>query len=306
MNSRPIHRVTRRQERRAFVLCALLVAVVAWTGRAQEPDQTERWFRDLAHESYEVREAATTGLMLAPDLPDARLSQALTVAVAVPEQRHRLTRVALHRFFSRYPTGVEPPPQPEVRGRPIQEGDTGPGPDTGALGVDLSLKMNHVVYPSQDPTLKHPAIMVAGTLPGFPAYAMLRPGDLILSLDGVAFDDDVDTNRFTETLKQKYKAGQSLTMAVRRGGKVLDVTIVMDSKARLDSVYSTGPRDEAAMLRHAEFNHYLQSLALKPQSVPLQISVPEGDAIGGFEFSNRGGVEISSPKSDGSNSGVRR
>lgn len=242
--------------RQAFV--SWLAAIACATAIHASELDVDQAVRDLGHESFEARESATAWLMQSGEFTDARLAQALSQSD--PESRHRLARVALHRFFSRQ--GAQNKTNSE---------------DTGALGVDLSLKLNHAVFPSQDPTLQHPAILVSGTLPGFPAHAKLRPGDLILALDGVYFSDDLDTGRFTETLKQKYKAGQTVVARVRRDRRELEIPITLDSKARLDAVYTSGPQDEATMLRHDDFKQYFTTLVTLPEIKPLKIQVQQDE-----------------------------
>jgi C-terminal processing protease CtpA/Prc len=188
---------------------------------------TDALLENLSSPDYETREQATTGLMTREDFNDDKLAAALRKSAG--ESRQRLIRIALHRYFARLAPN-------EVR-----------EDDTASLGVDISA--GNIVRPEQNPLLKHPAMMISNTKPGFPAYVALRSGDLIIAVDGQSFDDNLDATDFS-ALIQRYKAGQSMTLDILRGGKKLTIKVKLDSLRRLNDVYQiqlTSPTADPAL-----------------------------------------------------------
>ncbi len=171
----------------------------------------------LDDDSPEVRQQAMSDLMLREDLTDQQLGEALRAATG-PEQRHRLTMVAMQRFFARM----------NPSGAPVDEG-------TGSIGIDIDVR--NIVRPDQHPQIQHPAMLISRTRPGFPGFAVLRPGDLVLGVNGEPFADDLDQTDFINAI-QKYQVGQTMRLDVLRDGQRLEVPIKLDSLRRLQEVHA--------------------------------------------------------------------
>jgi hypothetical protein len=198
--------------RHALIILALLCAPVfaADVPVAQLVDK-------LDDDSPEVRQQAMSDLMLREDLTDKQLGEALRAATG-PEQRHRLTLVAMHRFFSRMnPTGAA-----------VDEG-------TGSIGIDIDVR--NIVRPDQHPAIQRPAMLISRTRPGFPGFAILRPGDLVVGVNGESFADDLDQTDFINAI-QKYQVGETMRLDVLRDGQRLEVPIKLDSLRRLQEVHA--------------------------------------------------------------------
>ena len=173
---------------------------------------------DLDAEDYERREQATTALMRRRDVEDPRIAEAIATADS-PEQRHRLRRVLLHWFFRRFnPSNA--PRRDDQR---------------GSIGIQVSNA--NIIRPQQHDQLEHAALMISGRRPGFPGYALLRPGDLLVKINGHALADNYSQDDFIEYLK-RFRAGQTVTFELLRHGRRRRVDLTMASYQRLTDVYN--------------------------------------------------------------------
>lgn len=208
----------------------------------------------LDDDDFEVREAGTTALMLRQDFDDIHMVGALRGATS-PEMRHRLTEVAMHRYFQR-----------------INPGQGGPIPDSGSLGVDIEPR--NIVRPDQYAQLKHPAMLISKTKPGFPAFALLRSGDMIIAIAGKPFPDDLDQATFIAMI-QEYNPGEVMQLTVLRRGKEVSVPVRLDSRHRLEQVHQR-IMDVADPAMYAPWQVYLANMldADDPDPV-IRIDYPE-------------------------------
>lgn len=143
---------------------------------------------------YATREAASAELLTGPLLDESRWL-ALFAQARSPEQRHRLLAAAEHQALT------------AMRLREFPQ--RGPG----------SLGMTHqVISPAQREHLGRAAILVLGTLPGFPAHAHLRPGDLIVAFNEQTIEPEMTPNAFPQMV-QLTQAGQTVTLTVLRDGR---------------------------------------------------------------------------------------
>lgn len=235
----------------------------------------ERLIAQLAAPDFATREDAAAALMEHEGMDDATLTAAFRTADA-PEQRHRLTRIALHCFYRQ----VDP--------LPAQPGEIEAAPEQAALGVDLSGGPAQVVRPYQNELLTNPAILVTKGLPGFPAYAHLRGGDLIVAINDAPFTDDLDVQQFTQKVQEK-QAGETISLKVLRGERYVEVTFVLDSMRRLAALYAGGPRDEEWAMSRPDFHVYLNGL-MGASTVPIiEIRVRSPQNAGGAATPNRDG-----------------
>ena len=210
---------------------------------------------DLDAANPAKRDAATVNLMVRDDLTKEQLTQALQES-KTPERRQRLIRVATHRFYASVPAP-----------------HGGPDHDGGSLGVSLGIDMgNGIVQPTQNPTVQTPAVFIIGTVPGFPANAYLRPGDLITAVDGEPFKEDIDLDKFRMRIKN-CGAGQFMTLDVLRDGQKLRYKIRLDSAYRLDSIHGPIPVQQQQV--GLQFEKYLQELSAKAEPVAkIQLDFP--------------------------------
>lgn len=202
----------------------LMVVLTALHGRAQNPPADPPASRsvdldvlELGDPDAAVRDRAMRNMMVRADLTDDQIAEALTRA-ELPETRHRLIRVAEHRFFARQTAG------------PV------PGADQGCLGISLSTPPEaNIVRPEQHAMLKNPAFLIGRTIPGFPAHAHLKPGDMITGLNGQPFPDHLSRDAFTMAIKA-MAPGTAVTFHVVRDDQKLDVRFRIDSYHRLTIV----------------------------------------------------------------------
>ncbi|MDH3584284.1 MAG: hypothetical protein OER86_08730 [Phycisphaerae bacterium] len=210
-----------------FQLCCCLSLGLTWSivsaqagPSADKPPSLDRLLQGLTADKFEAREDATTQLMLRADLTDARLTAELARGTD-PEQRQRLLRIALHLFYVRL----------EIPDLLAQD-------QSGALGVSFpSSNVNaqdsyYVVRPDQHPMLKHPAMLITQTYPGFPAYVHLRPGDLVTGMNGRTFPDTLTNSLFSEWIKA-HKVDAPFTLELIRRGKARSVELKLGHRGRL-------------------------------------------------------------------------
>lgn len=188
---------------------ALLACVFASAAAAQSDEVLQR----LGSPEYAEREAATRELLADPQANLVRL-RALFERAETAEQRHRLLDAIRHHTLR------------QMREEAYKE----PG---GLAAIGFS----HEVLPAgAAPGVARPSIYVVATLPGFPGYAHLRPGDIITSVGDEPMPMDLDADRFKE-LMRGFEAGQTLTLGVLRDGETLSVTLKLASFEALDRMY---------------------------------------------------------------------
>ena len=158
----------------------------------QEPtlSTTMRQLLDqLAAGDYQTRELATTQL-LTDELITPKEIVELYAMAKTPEQRHRLMAIARHH---------------QLRQQQIEHF---PQDDKASIGI-----IHRGMGRSQLPPLDRPAVRVVHTFPGFPGYAYLRPGDLILTVDDQPMPDSSDpgdlANQFVAMI-QRFRCNESV------------------------------------------------------------------------------------------------
>ncbi len=215
----------------------------------------QKQIADLDSPDAETRERATTSLMIRTDLPADALGTAYRAARS-PEQRMRLTRIATHRFYAAQTARAEAPDH-----------------DSASLGISIGdlPDQRRVIRPFQCPDVKTPAFLITGTLPGFPAYAFLRPGDLIVAINSEPFTDDLVAQKFTERVKS-FAPGDIVTLDVIRDSKPIAVRLRLDSLHRLQDVHQMGGR----IIDMAPLQNHLQALAATAAPNPrIQLTFPD-------------------------------
>lgn len=168
----------------------------------------------LGDDDYQVRQAATRRLLRDNALTQADLDR-LYAASKTPEQRHRLLRVARHHVIRRM-----------IRQK--YDGQAGPG----------SMGLSHQVIPASQDRART-GVLVVMTLPGFPAYAALEPGDVMIDFAGQPLPDKLTAAQFP-LLIQEHTAGEQIHLTVLRDGVEIDVLFILEHGQALKGVYDTG------------------------------------------------------------------
>ena len=218
----------------------------------------------LADSDFLVRERATEALMLREDFHEMALRRALS-ADNHPERRNRLIRIAKHRFFQRLASQFAEAPE-----------------DRGALGIRLSpdnqtAPTRFVLYDADHRQLPNTAMVIAQTIPGFPAFVHLRPGDQVLQVNGRKLNECLTDTDFVARLAPQRR-NQKLKLKVRRGQRVFDVTLAMGSYTQLLNLtytvqYGGGrPMEGADMFSaYPPWRQYLQRLKKSDSDAPQPV-----------------------------------
>ena len=208
---------------RSFVVSAAMLLTVFFvltpSALALESHLDDDTLRQLAHIEYEMREEMTSRLLADLSLTEDDLARLYTKAT-VPEQKNRLLAVARHY---------------EVREMTHVKVD---GQGKGAVGV-----RHEAVVAGRLPGVEHAGVMVVKTFPGFPAYAHLQPGDVIIEIDGQPFPADGDNVQLIEhfvSAVQVHKPDAMVRLTVLRNRKKLDVKFRLASYEALQAIYQNG------------------------------------------------------------------
>lgn len=237
--------------RTAITICVVLITGLSST--VQSSPITPEMLRDLNSADFAAREKVTQQLLADETLSPDVITE-LYNAVKSPEARHRLLLVARHHLIRR--GQVEEDQQP------------------GAIGI-----MHQAVTSKQIPNIGHPAVRVVQTFPGFPAYARLKPGDLIVAVNHERFGRNVGiaqiTNQFRDMIQQTA-SGERLTLHVYRDGHLLKpaIQIRLASLNALRDIYEphTGDLQPQHRNRWLEFRKTLKNFREKKD--PLTVKLP--------------------------------
>ncbi len=181
----------------------------------------------LASADYLTRQAASRALFADPKITDDQLIE-LYAAANLPEQRHRLLAVAQHHVLRNRRKLID-----------RTAGD-------GSLGI-----AHQGVTKAQLPHLGRPAIRVLDTLAGFPAHAVLEPGDLILLVDGRKLpevNDGLQIREIFRTAILARKPNSLVRLKVRRRDVMIDVRIRIASGQALDRMYNSNDQTDLPVL----------------------------------------------------------
>jgi hypothetical protein len=200
------------QLHRPFVGAAMVLLCIGAPAMADAPPSTEpaaasasslvqiqAGIRQLGDDDPLVRDAAAQQLMgLHPsDLPALR-SSAMSLSPLLPAQIAALHDIVMQVYLA---------PQ-------------SPGYTSGFGFLGLT-------WPEDSKTHDSRGVVVEKRIPGFVAYRMLRPDDVIIKLIDFPQVNLRDRIRFIEVVRD-LAPGQKLRMEVVRGGKTIEVTAVLD------------------------------------------------------------------------------
>jgi hypothetical protein len=233
--------------RRFGFVFMLLICLAAPAARAEVNVQAT--LSELRSDDYATRQRATQALLADEKLVDEDF-KALCAAATLPEQRERLLDAARHHLVRR-----------------MQEPLSRQG-GAGSLGLSL-------LPAPPSPGAPRGATRVGTTYPGFPAYVSLRPGDLILAVNGqvlpVLPDDVAVRQRFVDMI-QVNPAGTTIRLKVSRDGKPLDLSVKLASFDALNTLYESEGRLRQSF--HIQWDQLRRELtALTPTAPPLKINL---------------------------------
>jgi hypothetical protein len=163
-------------------------------------DAVRTWYVQLADRDPEVRERARINLMgiKRRDLP------ALEKVVAENRPVQASQAAVLYDIVTHVYMAGEPYPVSETMG--------------GFLGL-----RNMGDWDSP------PGVMITTRIPGFPAYRLLREGDVVVGIEEAPDAPITGTNEFVTVLRQ-MPAGSVVTLRVLRGGNAQKVAIRLDPR----------------------------------------------------------------------------
>lgn len=201
---------------RPGLLCTLLAAwCFSLPAGAATPETADQVLLSrLASPQYAVRDAASRSLLQDRALTLSRITTLYQQADAL-EQRHRLLDVARHHALQ------------ELADR---ASSTSPR-------RDASIGIAHQVLGPAETGLDRPAVLVRQTLPGFPGYAHLQPGDMILTLGNRTLPTGADEAAFVQMVRE-HQPGERITLTIHREGQPLNVTLPLASADMLAAVYA--------------------------------------------------------------------
>jgi len=176
---------------------------------------------ELGDEDYAVRQAATRRLLQDDGISQGDLDR-LFIKCESPEQRHRLLRIAQHHDIRR-----------TIAAR--FQGMAG----SGSMGLSHTVVQVRAEDTDGLATRTVAGVMAALTLPGFPAYATMDPGDVIIEFDGQPIPDKVTGPMFQQMI-QARRAGETIDMTVVRNGVVQSIQMTLSNSQALGETYHSG------------------------------------------------------------------
>ncbi|MEM1446000.1 MAG: hypothetical protein AAGF84_08100 [Planctomycetota bacterium] len=222
-----------------------------------ETNQTAALLADLDADDWAIRQRATDALLTEPSATPRRLADALNAPDVSTEAQQRLRLVLRHRILAEFlanfpaPPGIPPDAEaPDALGPPqAREAaaawqalvDTAMAEEAARRNAG-SLGIMHPPTPVDAvPSREGPEIMVVDTLPGFPAYEVLRPGDAIIRFNNQpipAAPNNANLPAPVNNLIQRRHAGDTIPLRVLRDGQEIDLTITLASYAALRTLYT--------------------------------------------------------------------
>lgn len=173
---------------------------------------------DLGSEDFALRQYVTQRMLQDNGLTQDDLDR-LFAKSQTPEQRHRLLRIARHHDIRR---------MIEVR---FQDQAS-----SGSMGLSHAVVRVQVTEDDESPAESRAGIMAALTLPGFPAYATMHPGDVIIEFDGQPMPDKVTGPMFQQMI-QGRRAGDTIDLTIVRSGIVDRIEMTLSNSQALGEVY---------------------------------------------------------------------
>ncbi len=170
--------------------------------------QIKIWVQQLGSDDPQSRRAALDELMTLKrrDLPTLR-AVAMSDLPLLPQQVAAIREAVTQVYLTEEPYKIATDPQQDI----------------GFLGLQWPLDA-----PSQPPD----GVLVWSRIPGFVAYRVLQPGDIIVKIINQPAQPDVELHDFTQftTLVRVMHAGEVLRLQILRYGRPTDVSIRLDHR----------------------------------------------------------------------------
>lgn len=211
----------------------------------------EQRLAQLADPDHAVRADATAAL-LQDDTIDEPALAAMLAQADHPEQRRRLIHIAEHHLM-------------RVRLNEVADELRGDGPpDQASVGFAYE-----PLLPEHNPHGRDAAIVILDTMPGFPGHAYLRPGDVILAINGLSSRSaTVDAiRRWVPGAIGRHREGDPIALTVHREGEAVEITLNAAGIRTLNEAYDT--TGAGTTVRSVAFEEYIeQALARLTDGLP--------------------------------------
>ena len=207
----------------SVIVCFLVMMCLSTATHAQEETGNATTLDDagildrLNDDDFRVRQAETRRLLADDALTQDDVNHLYGLSTS-PEQRHRLLLVARHHMISRL-----------MRERL--------GDQAGAGSMGLSHHVVQVAVPGE--ASARTGVLVVMTLPGFPAYALLEPGDVIVDFAGEPIPQNMTPTQFQQMIKT-FQNGQAVGLTIVRDGAAAHILFRLGPGQGLGEVYDTG------------------------------------------------------------------
>ncbi|MEM8781959.1 MAG: hypothetical protein AAGE65_03795 [Planctomycetota bacterium] len=218
-----------------------------------EPRPVDKLIAVLDAPDWPTRQRATEALMVLPDASPRVLADAINTHGLSIEAELRVRLALRHRLLAEMIARFPEPPDAqtdETQWRSLLADAQRRTPvEAGSLGI------NHAPSPADAmPERDGIEALVLDTLPGFPAYPTLRPGDALFRFDGRPIPPAPQPNQANRragqpliaaplnTLIQRYAPGDSVTLHVVRDGRERELRVSLGSLLALRAVYSRDTR----------------------------------------------------------------
>ncbi len=264
-----------RCSRGVTAICLLLCGTPAWSQATRAPEEPKPLaepaepveagspdafavlLAELDAPDWHARQTATEALMIDAVIRDEQIAAALADPGISLEARHRLGNALQHRVLAGWLAELSPPDAPDSQ---------------GSLGITHPREPVDVL-----PQHAAPEVVVMNTLPGFPAYPRLRPGDIIVRFNGQPFpaaDNPRNPPAVSEVIRGR-PAGEAVSLHVIRDGQPTKIQLELASTRALELYEGANP----ARL-HASFQKRLDR-RLEELRQRAQLGTPLADAAPG-------------------------
>jgi hypothetical protein len=192
----------------------------------------------LADPEYAVRAAATAALLRDNTLDEPALRAMLELPTARdPERRRRLMIVAEHHLM-----------------RTIIHAWTEENTPIGARASAAVGFSYNPLLPDKNPYGEDAGLIILATMPGFPGYAYLRPGDVVLSIDGktTRVGTIESVRRWVRSAIGAHLDGGTVRMTIQRGEDTLELAMPCTGIDALNEMYTTTGDGSTIRRAHAQ------------------------------------------------------
>ncbi len=218
----------------------------------------------LADPEYAVRAGATAALLRDNTLDEPALRAMLELPTSSdPERRRRLLIVAEHHLMraiirawteENTPIGVR---------------------ESAAVGFSYN-----PLLPDKNPYGEDAGLIILATMPGFPGYAYLQPGDVVLSIDGktTRVGTIESVRRWVRSAIGAHLDGGTVRMTIQRGEDTLELAMACIGIDALNEMYTT--TGDGSTVRRANAQRTLDdALARLTAGLPApEESLPDPEA----------------------------